>query len=113
MVDNSIYSKIEYGDAIVAKREILEMQRNLLNTMQKIESYKELRKKELMLKLKLKNNLKEIRERFIKINNHVPQTKGIKKPKIIHAKMREKEVKRNLSIEEQLLDIQQKLSELH
>lgn len=106
-----VYSKIEYESAVAAKRAILSTQINLLNITKRISTYKELRKKEFILKLKLKNNIKNIKEGFVKINNHVPQTKGIKhinlKPKV-----REKEVKKNLSIEQELLDIQRRLSKL-
>jgi hypothetical protein len=110
-MESHIYSKLDYEEAVSAKKNILEMQKNLLNSINKIESYKDLRKKELILKLKMKNNFKNIDDHIKKINNHLPETKSIKHIKIVKAKG-EKEVKRNLSIQEQLLDIQKRLSEL-
>lgn len=109
--NTAIYSKVEYQDALAAKKAILATQINLLNIIQKVENYKELRKKELILKLKLKNNLRNIKENFTKINNHVPQTKGIKHIKL-EPRKREKEVKRNASVQQELLDIKRRLSEL-
>ena len=42
-MENSVYSKIEYQDALFAKKHILETQINLLNTMNSIDNYKEKR----------------------------------------------------------------------
>ena len=107
-----IYSKIEFQNAVSAKRNMLTMQINLLNTLKNIENYKSLRKKELIAKIKLKNDLKYVKEKISKINEHLPHTKKINKPTMIHAEMWEKEAKRNSSIEEQLLSIKKRLSEL-
>jgi hypothetical protein len=111
-MDNAaIYSKIEYPDAVSAKKIILSTQINLINISKKIDSYRNLRKSEMILKLKLRNNLKNIKEGFIKINDHVPQTRGIKHIKL-EPKKREKEVKRNISIQQELTEIQRRLNEL-
>ncbi len=118
MIENPIYSKIEYQDALFAKKHILETQINLLNTMNSLDNYKDLRKRELLLKLKLKNNLKNIKEHISKLNEHLPQTKemkkhiSVKKIKTYESKENRKHSERASSIEYELEDIQRKLREL-
>ncbi|MBI2628772.1 hypothetical protein HYW74_01680 [Candidatus Pacearchaeota archaeon] len=122
MNDNVVYSKIEYQDALFAKKHILETQINLLNAMNSIDNYKDLRKKELLLKLKLKNNLKNIKDHIIKLNNHLPQTKEMKKHISVknikgyergyEDKESKKKRERASSIESELEDIRNKLSQL-
>ena len=46
----SRYIKIDYGEAVSAKKEILSSEINLLNIAKHIENYKQLRKKELLNK---------------------------------------------------------------
>src|SRR3989344_8341111 len=70
--NSALYSKIEYQTAVNAKKQSLEMQMNLLNMMNSINNYNRLRKKETVAKLKLKNNLKEIRIAANSILNNLP-----------------------------------------
>ena len=114
-MENPVYSKIEYQDALFAKKHILETQINLLNTVNNIKNYQELRKKELMLKLKLKNNLKNIKDEITRINSHLPQTKEMKKHisvKKVKGYENKKQSEKASSIENELEDIKNKLSQL-
>lgn len=117
MNNNIVYSKIEYQDALFVKKHILETQINLLNTMNSLNNYKDLRKKELLLKLKLKNSLKNIKDHISKLNSHLPQTKEMKKHiSVKHIKSSSSEEKtqreKASSIENELQDIRDKLSQL-
>lgn len=111
-MNDHVYSRLEYQDVVSGKKNILETEQSFLNILNNINNYKALRKKEIVLKIKLRNDLKHIKDSFTKISNHVPQTKGIKHIKAM-PKKREKEVKRNSSIDEQLMDIKKRLSELN
>lgn len=109
MTDSPIYSKIEYEYAISAKRNLLESQAGLLRSLQKIENYKHLRKREIMLKIKLKKNMKEIKENIKEILKNAPKTEGVKE----HIKkINEEDSHTVFSIESELEDIQRKLMEL-
>ena len=72
-----------------------------------------------MLKLKLKNNLKSIKDGIIRLNTHLPQTKemkkhiSIKKVKVYgRGYENRKQSERASSIENELRDIRNKLSQL-
>ena len=119
---NPIFSKIDYPVAKEIKKDILELQINLLNTLQNINNYKELRKKEHMYKLKLKNNLKTVNQNIRKIMLSVPKTEGIgiakqqnkieikkETPRIIE---KIKNAKQQSAIELKLENIQRILQEL-
>ena len=115
MSENPIYSKIDYPNAISARRNLLESQANLLRSLQHLENYKDLRKKEIVWKIKLKNNVKEVKESVSKILKHVPKTSGVKQ---IETEFREKQKKKKkespvkMSVEAELSDIQRRLQEL-
>ena len=110
MSSSIIYSKIEYDNAIDARRNLLESQASLLRGLQHLDNYKGLRKKEILLKIKLKKFVKEVKENVKEILKNVPKTEGIKE------RMKEKKEGEEshvvLSIEAELEDIQNKLREL-
>lgn len=102
-----IYSKIEYEEARNSRKNLLESQAGLLRSLQHLENYRNLRKKEFMLKIKLKKNMKEIKDNIKEILKNAPKTEGTKPHK-----KKEEETKTVLSIESELSDIQDKLREL-
>jgi len=110
MTSSIIYSKIEYEDAISAKRNLLESQANLLRILQYLNNYKSLRKKELTLKIKLKKILKEIKDNVKEVLKNAPKTQEIKDH--MKEKKEAQESHAVLSIESELSDIQDKLREL-
>lgn len=132
-MDNSVYTRINYETMLSGKKQVLATQINCLNILRTIDSYKALRKKEFMLKLKIKNNLKEIKESLAKINETMPkkvyddvkqrETSNENKIStnesymITSKKIGEKEDKLNLekefSIEQELLEIQKRLAHLN
>ena len=103
-----IYVKLNHDDLIQFKRGFLEVEFNLLRSLQFIKRYSTLREKELILKMILKKKisftLKNIRETLFLL----PKIEKIKK-----RKNQEKEkVKLDYeeSLEDQLRNIQRKLS---
>tara|TARA_Y100000310_G_C20230957_1_gene600213 strand:+ start:123 stop:443 length:321 start_codon:yes stop_codon:yes gene_type:complete len=104
---SEIYSKIESERAINSKKNLLESQASLLRSLKHLDNYKILRKKELMLKIKLKKNVKEVKDNIKEILKNAPKTEHTKKVK---EKAEESHVV--LSIESELEDIQNKLREL-
>jgi len=77
MESTSIYTKIEYPNAVETKKLVLTAQMNLLNSIKHMQSYKELRKKEQMLKLKLKNDLLCIKKDAAKIIDSYPEIRRL------------------------------------
>lgn len=111
--ENIIYSRLEYDNALRIKKNILKIEADLLETMQAMEEYKLLRKKEYMSKVKLKNTLKETKASIGKLLDTVPKTPGIKKMKKENIeKQKFVEEKHDFSIEAQLKDIRKRLQEL-
>ena len=111
---NIIYSKIPYEEAISTKRGILEIETSLLEIMRNIKSYKELRRRELMWKIKLKRNLGEIKEEISNILQEVPRTPGLKEIEREHHEENQKHKSPiGMDIELELAEIQKKLEEMN
>ncbi|MEK6873735.1 MAG: hypothetical protein AABW91_02730 [Nanoarchaeota archaeon] len=108
-----LYSQINYESALSAKKDVLEIERSFLNIMQKIEIYRSLRNKEFVIKLKLKNTLKETKDKISHITESLPHPHGVKaiKSNIIETEKKFKESKKS-KIERDLKEIQDKLEEL-
>ena len=121
-----IYSRIGYEEAIGTKRNILEMQADLLKVIKNIEEYKDLRKKELIWKIKLKSLLKEVNDGIKYIESKVPEADELKEfnkndkieKKISieegkeFQKSKEAKIKKQSSIEIELEEIKRKLEEM-
>ena len=125
--EHPIYSRIDYEDAMQAKKNMLRSQMNLLNIIKKLEEYKRLRKQELMLKLKLKNDLGEVKAKINKILDSAPKTEMTKnmpkqiEPRASHITQIRKEHEqenshelepRKIGIEAQLNEIRERLEKL-
>ena len=113
MKSDVIYSKIEYADAVSAKRDLLTAQMSILNLIKKIQDYKTLRKKELMLKLKLKNLTKEANSNISKIIKSSPKTPSLREVELSKNEFSTKSEKKKVSgIELELREIREKLDKL-
>jgi predicted nuclease with TOPRIM domain len=113
--ENPIYSKLNYQNAHNIKVDVLEIQAHLLKTIKSMQFYQELRKKEYMLKIKLRNELKETKNLFKDLLETIPETKGIKEKRKELTKKHEekpKDEKKSISVEAQLQDIRKRLQEL-
>jgi hypothetical protein len=104
------YVRIEYNEALSAKKGLLTSEINLLNINKKLNSYWILRKKELTLKNQLKNQLDSLKTSLNLFDSTFPESE------IKDSKRRIKEINEDAwekkSVEEELREIQEKLARL-
>ena len=70
--ENIVHVGVEYLEAVSAKKEILQSEANLLEIIKKIRTYSQLRKREFILKNRIKKDLAEIKESVNKIEDEIP-----------------------------------------
>ena len=117
--ENLIHIKLEHGEAVDSKVDVLTTQMNLIKLLRIIKAFHKLRDEELKTKEKLQKKLKEINLNVHKLEVLLPK---IKIPEILQhgsVEVREevkKEVKKKdpheKDLEKQLRDIQAKLKRL-
>jgi len=118
--ESVIHVKLDNTEAVMAKRDILTSQINLLRTAKTIRGYSFYRSKELELKISLYKKMKELKTNITKLQKILPV---LKVPEILkkEKKTEEKEDKYKKAktkktydrgIEEQLQEIQRRLSNL-
>lgn len=123
--ENVIHIKLDYMEALKAKRNILSSELGSLKVEKSIGRYRMARMEELMLKFKVYGKMKELKSSIRKLQNFLPNPripKIIKKEEAIREKFerqRETEMKEERveahgeeSIESQLREIQRRLSRL-
>jgi len=99
--------KINYEEALSAKKQLLSSELNLLHLVKKIKAYKILRRKELITKNNLKTSLSSLKSKINLIESTFPQEES----KITIHKNK-KEEKSSSNIQSELEDIKSKLAEL-
>ncbi len=117
--ENLIYIKLEQGEAIQRKREILSSEVELLKTISSMKRYQLLRSQELALKISLYKNIKIVLTNIRKLEKILPKMKipailrhhEEKEAPIIKTPVKEKKIHTN-DIEAQLKEIQDRLKEL-
>ena len=115
--ENLIHVKLEYGEALESKRDVLSSEMNLLRIAKTIKNYRILRTEELKTKSKLSRKLKEIITNIKKIQTTLPK---LKIPEILNKdreieepdKSKIKERQFDDSLESQLQEIQEKLKSI-
>jgi hypothetical protein len=120
----SIHIKLEYPQAISIKRDMLLIEKNFLEALKYIKNYNNLRKKEFIIKNKLKKDLEILGKHLLAIENDLPREEAVdimkKIPKTgsfknltrkIKEKPRTLETKKS-SIEMQIDEIREKLARL-
>jgi len=115
------YVRIENSEALESRKSLLSTEMNLLQVSKRIESYKKLRKHEIIKKSLLKQSL---RQKILKLNSLLaclPQgeAEGIKRIKhetakhlVVEPVSYEKGSKRSRDIESQLQEIRERLSSM-
>ncbi len=115
------YVRLETEEAIVAKRDVLSLQMELLQTLSKISSYKKLRKQETRDRIELKKRLREVKLAMGSLLELIPE---VEKPKIRfrrkssgrrevrEVKRKEKEATLKKNVDEQLAEIKARLQRL-
>ena len=109
------YVRLEHNEAISGKKQALSITVNLLEILKRIENYKILRKKELLLKGKLKKELSSLRIGLNRIQESLPEQEkiaGIRKTKKLESKESSKESEHKKNIEAQIREIKEKLEKL-
>jgi flagellar biosynthesis regulator FlbT len=118
MEGTSVYTKIEYPNAVETKKLVLTAQMNLLNSIKHMQFYKEFRKKEQMLKMKLKNDLLCIKKDVVKIVESYPEIRRLGPPEDesenrgeskSKSQKSDSEIKKDLELNEQLEEIMARL----
>lgn len=105
----SKHLKLEYEEALSAKKQLLSMELNLLQTEKRVRNYKLLRKKELALKNFLKSSLRELRMKISSEESTLPAEEEPFKIRIIKKSI---ENRKQQDIQHQLEEIQEKLESL-
>jgi len=105
-----LHIRLEYEEAIEGKRELLESQINLLEILKRVKNYKILRKRELILKGKLKNSLSLLSSEINQIQSHLPESEGELGIKEV---MTKQETEKDKNLEAQLQEIREKLAKLN
>lgn len=109
----SRHIKLEYEDVLAGKKHLLSSEINFLNVLSKIRNYRELRKKELLLKEKLRVRLRALRGRLDLMQSYFPEDieiKSRKKQKPLSRKSRD--AKDYKDIRKELGEIKAKLEKL-
>jgi len=115
--ENLIHVKLEYGEALQSKRDVLSSEMNLLRIAKTIKNYHILRAEELKTKSKLHRRLRETITNVKKAQITLPKLKNleilkkgeeIKEPK----KVQVKEKKYDDYLESELQEIQEKLKSI-
>ena len=101
--------KLEYEEALSAKKQLLSMELNLLQTEKRVRNYKLLRKKELAMKNFLKICLRELRTKINSEESTMPQEEEPMKIRTIKKGI---EKRKQADIQYQLKEIQEKLESL-
>jgi hypothetical protein len=103
------FVRFEYNEELQGKKELLSAQINLLDLLKKLRSYKSSRKRELILKNKLKVKLTSLQKGLDDLESYFPSDREKppkEKPATTHRDIEKGNIKR------QLLDIQKKLAKL-
>jgi len=101
--------KLDYEEALSAKKQLLSMELNLLQTEKRVRNYKLLRKKELAMKNFLRRSLRELRTRINAEESTMPHEEEPMKIRTIRKGI---EKRKQVDIQYQLKEIQEKLERL-
>jgi hypothetical protein len=121
MSENFVHVKVDYNEALESKKSLLSLEMDLLRIIKSIRAYKQIRSKELKEKVKLSKKIKESLADLRKIHRifpkiKIPQTqvnKKVEKESPEEKKKRKRAEKYDITIEQELQEIQKKLSSLN
>ena len=109
---SSEYIKLSQPEIFYGKKNSLQAQVELLQTLQRYKNYEQLRKEEFVLKITLKNKVEEVLSCIQLLDKLLPKTliKDIKEDSFIDTFMFQKE---KASLAQEIEEIKQKLARLH
>jgi len=107
----TLHIRLEVGEAINSKRNLLSSEINFINILKKIQNYRDLRRKELARKIELKSIMRETSELMKKFKEEMP------KSKVPEAEENEPaagllETTKKLKLEDELKEIKDRLARL-
>ena len=106
------YIRIEYGESINSRKQILSSQMNILKLINKLNEYKRLRTSELSKKTRLKTIVRKSMLKVTTLINELPHPEGQKLIKHEKSIFKTAEKKKKASIESELAEIRNKLNAL-
>lgn len=74
MRETVVHVRYDYNEAVEARKEILQLEVSLLNTLKAIKKYNEIRKEELKLKVKLLQKSVQVLTDIKKIKENLPSS---------------------------------------
>ena len=113
--DTTIHIKLDYGEAVIAKKNVLSSEMRLLKLAQAVRTYGEYRIRESELKRDCAKKIKDIKTNIGKLQRNLPKPRL---PEILKKSEEEKEAPKSSKIsydaglEEQIKEIEKKLDEL-
>lgn len=112
-MNNTIHIKLEYDEAVEAKKEILSSEIELIRIMKIIRKYNDLRHEELRLKMRLKRKSTELLREIRRIQGSLPELEIPESVKKIERKYPPlKKENKEFNLEAELRGIQEKLNSL-
>jgi hypothetical protein len=115
MENQSLHLKLQFSQALYAKKSVLATELNFLQVIKRIENYLVLRKKELIIKTELREKIKELTSELNELLHELPK---IKEDMNMAEEFKEtfksnvKEKKNNKVLEMELREIKRKLKDL-
>lgn len=101
--------RIDYPEALEAKKQVLSSEINSLSVAKKIENFMFYRKNEFTLKNQLRETLSHIRAKIEHLETTLPEDEKIEKIKIVQ---KSREIKENKNLQQELSEIQKKLADM-
>lgn len=113
---NVVHVKLDYEEAIRAKKDLLSSERDFLRLLKTMKRYSLLRTEELTIKLKIQNKMRDLKMNLGRLDRFLPKVilPGIlKKNEIVEEKIsKTKKEEKDKDLESQLIEIQERLRKL-
>ncbi len=102
--------KLNYEEALNAKKQLLSTELNILHIVKRVKSYKVLRKRELTNKNKIKTLSKSLNTKLNLLLSTLPDENG--EPRTVKKRRKKKKQEEKEDLTEELADIEKKLAKL-
>lgn len=107
----TLHIKYDFDEALDGKKDILNTEANLIRIIKKIQNYKLLRAQSSKKKIELKTRLNELAVKINVLKKLMPKA-SIPKIQEIEIKASAEEIRKKISLEQELSEIQEKLTKL-
>lgn len=108
----SVHVKLDYFEAVSAKKDLLGCEASLLEIIKKIRAFKLLRRKEFSVKAEIKKSLDSFKKELIRIGDALPEDEEVESKKLKSIKKIVNKNKRDKDLESELDEIKEKLARL-